>query len=224
MDTSKLDDFTSGFLECALWSSTDDDGEPLDASHSIDDIQEASLAYLVKDCQDFRSYVAALSHGPKWHFDLLSVIDNNPCKAGADFWLTRNRHGAGFWDGDWPEPAGRILTEAAHTYGGVELYVGDDGLIRVQGVLDDHAHWYTDEPAGPDEGDYVTSDYILWYEHGTNRLLLRTQCPPEHDFDAPADDWKEQVRAHMDAEQFRPDAWLVSDHGNAHRIDLGEGS
>ena len=24
--------------------------------------------------------------------------------AGHDFWLTRNGHGAGFWDGDWIAP------------------------------------------------------------------------------------------------------------------------
>jgi len=33
-------------------------------------------------------------------------------QAGHDFWLTRNGHGAGFWDGDWPE-TGDALTEAS---------------------------------------------------------------------------------------------------------------
>ncbi len=50
-------------------------------------------------------------------------------KAGHDFWLTRERHGAGFWD----EGLGSIgdrLTEAAHAYGSFDLYVGDDGMIH----------------------------------------------------------------------------------------------
>ena len=39
--------------------------------------------------------------------------------AGHDFWLTRNGHGAGFWDGDWQEPAAAALTAAAHAFGEV---------------------------------------------------------------------------------------------------------
>jgi hypothetical protein len=48
-----------------------------------------------------------------------------------DFWLTRNHHGAGFWDGDYPEPLGKQLTELAHSYGECELYVGDDSKIYI---------------------------------------------------------------------------------------------
>ena len=44
------------------------------------------------------------------------------------FWLNRNGHGAGFWDGDWPKH-GAELDKAAHSYGEFDLYVGDDGEI-----------------------------------------------------------------------------------------------
>lgn len=49
--------------------------------------------------------------------------------AGHDFWLTRCGHGAGFLDGDWPEPHASALDEAAKAFGNVDLYVGDDGRI-----------------------------------------------------------------------------------------------
>jgi hypothetical protein len=49
-------------------------------------------------------------------------------RGGHDFWLTRNRHGAGFWDGDWER--GAELTKAAHTFGGIDLFVGDDGRVH----------------------------------------------------------------------------------------------
>jgi hypothetical protein len=49
--------------------------------------------------------------------------------AGHDFWLTRNGHGAGFWDGDLSEDVGNALTEAAKKFGECHLYVGDDGQI-----------------------------------------------------------------------------------------------
>ena len=29
------------------------------------------------------------------------LTDDELARAGTDFWLTRNGHGAGFWDGDW---------------------------------------------------------------------------------------------------------------------------
>src|SRR6056300_403211 len=41
-------------------------------------------------------------------------------EVGHDFWLTRNRHGAGFWDGDWADD-GDTLTELAHSFGETEF-------------------------------------------------------------------------------------------------------
>jgi hypothetical protein len=51
---------------------------------------------------------------------------------GHDFWLTRNGHGAGFWDGDWPKEAGDRLTKACEEFGEFDLYIGDDGMIYGQ--------------------------------------------------------------------------------------------
>lgn len=47
-----------------------------------------------------------------------------------DFALTRNRHGAGFWDGDWAEPWGKILTDFAHQWPETELYLSDNCLVE----------------------------------------------------------------------------------------------
>ena len=49
-----------------------------------------------------------------------------------DFWLTGNHHGAGFWDGDYPEivdgkEVGDILTELAHSFGECDLLVTIEG-------------------------------------------------------------------------------------------------
>jgi hypothetical protein len=52
-------------------------------------------------------------------------------QAGHDFWLTRNGHGAGFWEtGDWTEEAGRILTDASKGFKESHLCIGDDGKIH----------------------------------------------------------------------------------------------
>lgn len=57
-----------------------------------------------------------------------------PCgarKAGHDFWLTRNGHGAGFWDGGWPEPQSSVLDDASESFGVVVVEKGDDGLLHM---------------------------------------------------------------------------------------------
>ncbi|WP_027684313.1 hypothetical protein [Rhizobium leguminosarum] len=106
--------FLHAYIETALWSSTGDDGEPLD---SVDhQLAEETVVQMEKDCLAF--WCANAEH-----------IEDEPRKAGHDFWLTRCGHGAGFWDGDWPEPDASILDSAAKAFGNVDLYVGDDGQI-----------------------------------------------------------------------------------------------
>ncbi len=115
-----LDAFTLAYLECALWSSTDnsreDGGDPLDDNYGIEDMAQSTIDSAKEDCEAFQQAHAEL-------------IGDERKRAGYDFWLTRNHHGAGFWDGDWPKEAGKVLTDAAHVYGSVNLYIGDDGLI-----------------------------------------------------------------------------------------------
>lgn len=111
-----MDKFTNAYIEAALWSSTDNSGRPLDDNYGVHDIAPETLASIVEDCKAFQEA----------HAD---DIGGNVEQAGHDFWLTRNRHGTGFWDGDWPVKVGAKLTEASHTYGSVDLYIGDDGRI-----------------------------------------------------------------------------------------------
>ena len=125
MTTTKLDPFTRAYAEAALWSSTGDDGEPLDSTHDLDSIAPETLERMISDCAKFQADNAA---------DIASGCSRS-CgysdaeMAGHDFWLTRCGHGAGFWDGDWQDEAGERLTAACKAFGNVDLYVGDDGLI-----------------------------------------------------------------------------------------------
>lgn len=128
-----LDTFTTAYLECALWSSYDNadeaGGEPMDANYSIGDLAPGTLAQLAADCADFQTSQAELLAA--WY----DTCGESPQRAGYDFWLTRNRHGAGFWD-RWSGGAegriGRALTDAAHVYGSCDLYIGDDGKLYAQ--------------------------------------------------------------------------------------------
>lgn len=120
MRWTDLDRFTQAYVECALWASTDENGEPLDGLYSFDDLAEQALAQMVEDCRDFQDAQAELLE--RWAEEGFTYG-----QAGHDFWLTRNRHGTGFWDRG--AECGRALTDAAHPYGDADLYVGDDGYL-----------------------------------------------------------------------------------------------
>lgn len=150
-----IDEFTRAYIECALWSETDNadesGGEPLDANYSIEDIAPEALARMVADCDKFQrerkelldaAYVTARctcgfsikptysAHGHAASCDVYRAGEYDESGAGHDFWLTRCGHGAGFWDRGLGE-VGDKLTNAAQVFGECHLYVGDDGRIHV---------------------------------------------------------------------------------------------
>jgi hypothetical protein len=108
-----LETFTTAYIAAALWSSTPDGTEWLRENLALE-----TRAKMEADCRSFWSSYADLieTHGTASY-------------AGHDFWLTRCGHGAGFWDGDWPDAVSAILTDASEQFGNVDLYEGDDGLI-----------------------------------------------------------------------------------------------
>jgi hypothetical protein len=121
----KLDAFTHAYVTAALWSSTDDEGEPLDSRYDVSDLAADVLQAMVTDCAAFQAQCGALLTDENCKYRGCDVVEY----AGHDFWLTRNGHGAGFWDGEWIEPAASVLDEAARKFGQCDLYVGDDGMI-----------------------------------------------------------------------------------------------
>lgn len=106
-----LEHMIRGYIICALRSSMDDNYDEKDIHP---DTQKAMAA----DCKYF------------WE-ENKAMIEHDPPQAGHDLWLTRNRHGTGFWDREelW-SPNSRELTERAHAMGEVNLLVGDDGFIH----------------------------------------------------------------------------------------------
>lgn len=117
------------YIGTALWSSTDDKGDPLDSKYSTENLAPETKTKMKQDCAAFYEKAKAL----------IEAEDTNPHSkhfrkaeemAGHDFWLTRNGHGAGFWDGDWEQ--GDELTRIAKEFKECDLYVGDDGLLYVQ--------------------------------------------------------------------------------------------
>lgn len=124
--------FVDAYAACAVWSSTDEDGEPLDAVHSVDDVHPDAMKAMRQDCDDFvranHADLAAAATARSAGTGLVHSYDDSD--AGHDFWLTRCRHGAGFWSRGLGAIGAR-LTAAAKAHGNRDLYVGDDGMIHV---------------------------------------------------------------------------------------------
>jgi len=112
-----LDEFTQGYVEAAMWTLTDDDGNSLDYL-GLHDIAPETLEKAKHDCKDFQESNRAA----------LDSTGANDARHGHDFWLTRNHRGAGFWDRGYGA-VGDELTNNAHAYSGADWYVGDDGNV-----------------------------------------------------------------------------------------------
>lgn len=113
--TPTLDEFTRGYLECALWTS---DPEPRSGGQwceserwKIAAIDPDSVRQAVEDCAAFQADNRAD----------LDATGATPARNGHDFWLTRNGHGAGYWDRGYGA-AGDRLTDAAHVWGTVDVF------------------------------------------------------------------------------------------------------
>lgn len=110
-----MDEFTKSYVETALWST--------DEVFKLEDLAPETLTKMEDDCRRFQEEneadLTTFSH-PRYSASEMG---------GHDFWLTRNGHGAGFWDGDWREGVEDRLTEAARRFGECNLYAGDDGKI-----------------------------------------------------------------------------------------------
>ena len=116
LDIDTLNTFQRAYFECAIWSSTGDDGEPLDEDYDITDFHPETWDKMKEDCDEFQ----------ETNKELLEDLD--PSQSGDDFWLTRNGHGAGFWDRGLGK-IGEKLSEMCKLEGSIDLYVGDDKKI-----------------------------------------------------------------------------------------------
>ena len=113
---NSLDKFTKQYIATALWitndESNDSGGNPLDENYGPSDLTHEALDKMISDSKKFQEE----------NSELLARAGDASQNA-HDFWLTRNGHGAGFWDRDYDEDVNKGLTDAAHAYGSVNLYV-----------------------------------------------------------------------------------------------------
>ena len=130
-----LDAFTRSYIETALWSSMDESDphgdEPLDANYGPEDVAPEAIEVMTQDCARFQEENASMLRRA------LEAHGQDEERCGHDLWLTRNGHGAGYFDGDYSRhginagEVGTALGKAATALGEVTLYVGDDNKIHI---------------------------------------------------------------------------------------------
>lgn len=102
----RIDTFLRGYMESALFSSTDPEGQPLDQWFDIDDMPLQASERMRRDCAKFMGMAGSL----------LDAIDDE--RAGTLFWWNRNGHGSGFWDEDGLDPAvQKTLSQLSKKFG-----------------------------------------------------------------------------------------------------------
>jgi hypothetical protein len=124
---SRFNSIFTNYLAAALWSSNDEDDEPLDANYSIYDFADETLKKMREDVKKFITE----------NDEAIKASGMSDEQLGHDLWLTRNGHGAGFWDRGYDEEVGERLTDAARELGSTDLYVGDNGEIYAEGSYSD---------------------------------------------------------------------------------------
>jgi hypothetical protein len=91
--------FYDGYIECACWT------------ENVRDCTDSELWQMELDCKDFLNKAS----------DLMDGLCLSQC--GHDFWLTRNRHGNGFWDRENIKDRIAIeLTKLSHEFGEYNIY------------------------------------------------------------------------------------------------------
>ena len=102
--TKKEDIFIDAYLECMRFTDCHCDSEWKEGA----EVCEVFLRESIIDCLAFYSRIECY------------LSESQVGQAGHDFWLTRNGHGAGFWDGDWPK-YGEMFTKISKGFGAADV-------------------------------------------------------------------------------------------------------
>ncbi len=123
-----MNEYLTQYIETALWSSNDEStpegGEPMDKNYGVDDLAPETLKLMQADLDRFEKAAGEMLEEDPGSIEGYVQIWPH------DFWLTRNGHGAGFWDGDWPINGDKLTAMVGGAdFPEIDLYVGDDGKI-----------------------------------------------------------------------------------------------
>lgn len=137
----QIETVTKHYLSALLWTMPGDDTcENPGDGYSVSDIPQETQDKAFAICSEFITKAGVLFHkamncyadGYGQHPDTGSA----EAAFGHDMALTINGHGVGFWDRESEglgHTLGQELTKVAEGFNPMYLYIGDDGLIYIEG-------------------------------------------------------------------------------------------
>jgi hypothetical protein len=115
-----IDKILLGYLEAALWTEEETILEETGVQIDIDMVTDATKDNIKKDIEKFISLAGETA--------INEVIDTNgEDYLGHDILLTRNRHGAGFFDRGYENE--KVLEDAAHELGEIHIFYQDGEIL-----------------------------------------------------------------------------------------------
>ena len=151
MSQEDINEILKGYIDCALWTEeerlkqenetySEDEDEDYNDMSEIDKIVNVQLKLDSKSFDNFTSEDIDVNSKIEAYNDIKKFIqssgdnaieeaisENGLDRLGMDIWLTRNRHGAGFFDRGYKNQ--NILEKSALDLGEKYLVIGDDGLL-----------------------------------------------------------------------------------------------
>ena len=125
MRTPDIHEAAWAYLECASCSTSVSDEHGNIVHESLDDTDAqwnlTAVAAAEKQIRDFLSEEVD---------EIVERCAITPEQLGHDLWLTRNGHGAGFWDRGHGAD-GQRLTDLCQPMGTDDAYIGEDGTIHL---------------------------------------------------------------------------------------------
>lgn len=108
MTPEEFESMVEGYVETAIWADMPEPENEREAKrYGNAVVSRNAWEGARKDCKAFLEAAG----------DLITDEDNL-YNVGHNLWLTRQHHGAGFWDGDYlPKERGDALTKIAHDMG-----------------------------------------------------------------------------------------------------------
>jgi len=118
-----LNKILKGYITCALWT---DEEELKTQNAQIDvDIENVDYNSLIASYNDIKKFIE-LAGSDNINY---AIEANGLERLGHDIWLTRNGHGAGFFDHNYDEDVEKKLIESGKSLGSKHIYINDENKI-----------------------------------------------------------------------------------------------
>lgn len=146
MSQDDINEILRGYIETALWTEEerlkenieddDEDDDEIEKLIKLKDKIKTKPDLVISDNIDLDSKIEAYNDIKKFIMiagdDAVeeAIRENGLFRLGMDIWLTRNHHGAGFFDHSYEEENEDALIKAGNDLGSKYLEIGDDNKLH----------------------------------------------------------------------------------------------